>query len=57
MNDKLLDTAAVATVTTAPGWATYLAQINILLTTLSLIAGLAFLFWRWRRAVKTGKTD
>lgn len=42
---------------TAPVWAPVLQQVNALLTMASLILGMAYLIWKWRRAAKTGKTE
>ncbi|MBP2230828.1 hypothetical protein J2847_004137 [Azospirillum agricola] len=54
MFDHPTDNAAAAVTLTAPGWATLLADVNAVLTTTSLLLGIAFLLWRWHRANRTG---
>lgn len=51
------DTAAIATTVTAPAWVPALSHVNVALTFISLVAGLAFLAWRWWRAAKGGAVE
>lgn len=46
------DKAAITVTVTSPGWAAFLGNINAALTTISLVLGIAFLLWRWRRQAK-----
>ncbi|MFP5514142.1 MAG: hypothetical protein ACLGJC_13775 [Alphaproteobacteria bacterium] len=50
------DNTAIAVATTAPGWASLLSDINTMLTTVSLVLGIAFLIWRWHRSIRQGNT-
>lgn len=45
---------AVAVALGAPVWAPVLAYVNVVLTTVSLLLGIAFIIWRWRRAARLG---
>lgn len=51
------DNTAIAVTLTAPGWAAVLADINTVLTTTSLLLGIAFLIWRWHRSVRQGESE
>ncbi|WP_353861290.1 hypothetical protein [Azospirillum formosense] len=46
------DNTAIAVSLTAPGWAAVLTNVNAVLTTVSLLLGIAFLVWRWNRQVR-----
>lgn len=52
MADKLLDNTAAVQALTSPAWTAALAQINIALSFVSLVLGMAFLLWRWYHAKK-----
>ncbi|WP_199720783.1 hypothetical protein [Azospirillum cavernae] len=54
MLDHPADNTAIALTLTAPGWAAVLADVNAVLTTTSLLLGIAFLLWRWHRANRNG---
>lgn len=47
--NRAVDVAAVATTVSAPAWVPALEQVNVVLTTLSLVLGILFLIWRWRK--------
>lgn len=51
------DLPVVTPAITAPMWAPVLQQVNAILTMASLVLGIAFLIWKWRRAAKTGNTE
>lgn len=53
MPQKIIDNTAIATAASAPAWAGALAQLNTVLTTVSLVLGIAFLVWRWRRSASS----
>ena len=58
MLPKLNDAAAATATVTAPVWAPWLTEVvNPLLTSISLILGILFLAWRWRRAVRRDSED
>lgn len=48
--NRTIDISAVTAGVTSPAWAGYLSQINAVLTFVSLVIGLVFMLWRWRRA-------
>lgn len=49
MKNLVQDVTAAATTVSSPVWAYYLAQINLVLTFISLALGIAFLLYRWRK--------
>jgi hypothetical protein len=51
------ESAAIIVSTTAPAWFQWLQQINVVLAFVSLILGMSFTIWTWRRAVKKGEAD
>ncbi len=58
MLPRINDAAAATATVTAPVWAPWLTEVvNPLLTTLSLILGILFLAWRWRRAMRRDAED
>ncbi|MFD2235457.1 hypothetical protein [Phaeospirillum tilakii] len=46
---------AATLATSAPLWAWGLDQVNQILTTVSLLLGIAFLLWQWIRAARQNK--
>jgi hypothetical protein len=50
--DRLANTASAGTAITAPVWAPSLAQVNELLQMVSLLVGIGFVLWQWRRLAK-----
>ena len=54
---QVTDKAAITVGVTAPGWAAFLANVNAALTTISLVLGIAFLLWRWRRQAKQNSPE
>ena len=48
-----IDNAAVLAALTAPAWVPVLSTVNVVLSFVSIVLGLAFLAWRWRRAART----
>lgn len=52
MSAKAIDGAAAVTAVSAPVWAPGLYEINQWLTAISLVLGLLFLLWRWRRLAR-----
>lgn len=52
-----IDNAAIITTATAPAWAGIVSGVNTVLTTVSLVLGIAFLLWRWHKSAKNLKVD
>jgi len=48
---KFVDGSAIIATATAPVWATILAEINGILTAVSLLIGICFALWRWSIAL------
>jgi hypothetical protein len=54
MMDRATDYGAGTVAATAPAWVPLLSNLNTILTTASLVVGIAFVLWRWRRALRRG---
>jgi hypothetical protein len=52
--NKVADYTATGVAASAPVWGTALDYVNQWLTAISLVLGIAFLLWRWRRSAKAG---
>ncbi|CCG40169.1 hypothetical protein [Magnetospirillum molischianum] len=48
-----IDNASIVAALTAPAWVPVLSTINVVLSFVSIVLGLAFLAWRWHRAVRS----
>lgn len=55
--DRTIDNAAAAVAVASIGWVPALQTVNVVLTTVSLVAGLIFLAWRWKRQIQSGKGE